>query len=207
MPARGKNWPAALCVRSFCWIEHQFAFFHGAALQRAQLPTLKQSMAIGDWNFRRLVAEWPLPREPVIVSDVSADRLGRFPRWPWRTAASAAGQRPILPRKEGVRKPFATYYREPRIPHPAGAYVRRADHPISQHCIGRVKQAEEALCQAQAEIARVTGEPPMGRVDCSLAHGVINPLPPPLADANTCLRWLAGDTPNLEEARGLPLGS
>jgi C4-dicarboxylate-specific signal transduction histidine kinase len=41
----------------------------------------------------------------------------------------------------------------------------------------------------------------MGELTASLAHEVNQPIAAAVTDANTCLRWLAGDTPNLEEAR------
>lgn len=62
------------------------------------------------------------------------------------------------------------------------------------------EQAEEALRQAQAEIARVSRVTTMGELTASLAHEVNQPIAAAITDANTCLRWLAGDTPNLEEA-------
>ncbi len=41
----------------------------------------------------------------------------------------------------------------------------------------------------------------MGELTASLAHEVNQPIAAAVTDANTCLRWLAGDTPNIEEAR------
>jgi C4-dicarboxylate-specific signal transduction histidine kinase len=41
----------------------------------------------------------------------------------------------------------------------------------------------------------------MGELTASLAHEVNQPIAAASTDANTCLRWLAGDTPNIEEAR------
>src|SRR5205823_8224936 len=63
------------------------------------------------------------------------------------------------------------------------------------------RQGEEALRQAQAELARVSRVTTMGELTASLAHEVNQPIAAAVTDANTCLRWLAADTPNLEEAR------
>jgi PAS domain S-box-containing protein len=66
------------------------------------------------------------------------------------------------------------------------------------------KQAEEgreALRQAQADLARVSRVTTMAELTASLAHDVNQPIAAASSDANTCLRWLAGDTPNIEEAR------
>jgi signal transduction histidine kinase len=41
----------------------------------------------------------------------------------------------------------------------------------------------------------------MGELTASLAHEVNQPIAAAVTNANTCLRWLAGDNPNLEEAR------
>ncbi len=66
------------------------------------------------------------------------------------------------------------------------------------------KQAEEALeClrEAQADLARVSRVTTMGELTASLAHEVNQPIAAAVTNANTCLRWLAGETPNIEEAR------
>jgi len=63
------------------------------------------------------------------------------------------------------------------------------------------KRAEEALRQAQAELAHVNRVTTMGELTASLAHEVNQPIGAAVTNASTCLRWLAGDTPNLEEAR------
>jgi C4-dicarboxylate-specific signal transduction histidine kinase len=63
------------------------------------------------------------------------------------------------------------------------------------------KRAEESLRQAQAELVRVSRVTTMGELTASLAHEVNQPIAAASTNANTCLRWLAGDTPNIEEAR------
>ncbi len=63
------------------------------------------------------------------------------------------------------------------------------------------EEAREALRQAQADLARVSRATTMGELTASLAHEVNQPIAAASTNANTCLRWLAGDTPNIEEAR------
>jgi PAS domain S-box-containing protein len=63
------------------------------------------------------------------------------------------------------------------------------------------KQAEEALRQAQTDLAHASRVTTMGELTASLAHEVTQPIAAAITDANTCLRWLAADSPNLEEAR------
>lgn len=63
------------------------------------------------------------------------------------------------------------------------------------------KMAEEALRQAQADLAHVSRLTTMGELTASLAHEVNQPIAAAVTDANTCLRWLTRDPPDLEEAR------
>src|SRR3979490_1394701 len=68
------------------------------------------------------------------------------------------------------------------------------------------KRAEEALRQAQADLARVTRVNTMAELTASLAHEVNQPISAAVTAANACLSWLARDTPNLEEARAAAMG-
>lgn len=63
------------------------------------------------------------------------------------------------------------------------------------------KRAEEALRKAHADLAHVTRVMTMGELAASIAHEVNQPLSGVVLNGNTCLRWLAGSEPNLEEAR------
>src|SRR5271165_1077065 len=63
------------------------------------------------------------------------------------------------------------------------------------------KHAEEALRQAQAALAHVTRLTTMGEMTASIAHEINQPLSGIVSNGSACLRWLAGDVPNLEEAR------
>ena len=62
-------------------------------------------------------------------------------------------------------------------------------------------RAEEALGQAQSDLARVSRVTTMGELTASLAHEVNQPIAAAVTDANTCLRWLMRDQPDLQEAR------
>jgi PAS domain S-box-containing protein len=63
------------------------------------------------------------------------------------------------------------------------------------------KRAEEALRQAQADLARVSRVNTIGELTASLAHEVNQPIAAAVTNANTCLRWLSRDQPDVEEAR------
>ena len=63
------------------------------------------------------------------------------------------------------------------------------------------KKAEEALRQAQAELAHVSRLTTMGELTASLAHEINQPIAAAVTNAHTCLRWLNRPRPDLEEAR------
>jgi NO-binding membrane sensor protein with MHYT domain/signal transduction histidine kinase len=63
------------------------------------------------------------------------------------------------------------------------------------------KRAEEALREARADLAHVNRVTTMGELTASLAHEVNQPIAAAVTNANTCLRWLTRDQPDLEEAR------
>jgi NO-binding membrane sensor protein with MHYT domain len=69
------------------------------------------------------------------------------------------------------------------------------------------KRADEALRQARADLARVHRATTMAELTASLAHEVNQPIAAVVTNAHACLRWLAGDTPNLDEARAAAIGT
>jgi PAS domain S-box-containing protein len=69
------------------------------------------------------------------------------------------------------------------------------------------KRAESELREALADLAHVNRVTTMGELTASLAHEVNQPITAAVTNANTCVRWLAGDTPNIEEARAAAIRS
>jgi signal transduction histidine kinase len=139
--------------------------------------------------------------EPVIVSDIATD-----PLWAdFRDLALAHGLRacwstPIVSSGGKVLGTFAIYTREPRSPTPdIHNLIEQITH-LASIAIER-EQAEERLSQSQADLARVSRVTTMGELTASLAHEVNQPIAAAVTNANACLRWLAGDIPDLEEAR------
>jgi C4-dicarboxylate-specific signal transduction histidine kinase len=65
------------------------------------------------------------------------------------------------------------------------------------------RRAEEGLRQAQAELARVSRMSAMGELTSSLAHEMNHPIGAMMMNAETCLRWLSNDVPNVERARSI----
>jgi PAS domain S-box-containing protein len=63
------------------------------------------------------------------------------------------------------------------------------------------KRAEQALHQAQATLAHLTRVMTAGELTASIAHEVNQPLAALAANSSACLRWLARQPPDLDEAR------
>ena len=99
------------------------------------------------------------------------------------------------------------------LPNGSVKYVHSVAHPVLDNSgnvieyIGTImditerKRSEEALRQTQADLAHVNRVTTMGELTASVAHEVNQPIAAAVTNAKTCLRWLARDEPNLEEAR------
>jgi len=139
--------------------------------------------------------------EPVIVSDIATD-----PLWAdFRDLALAHGlracwSRPILSSEGKVLGTFAIYYREPRSPTPQDHDLIEQITHLASIAVER-EQAEEAQRQAQADLAHVHRVTTMGELTASLAHEVNQPIAAAVTNANTCLRWLTREHPDVEGAR------
>jgi len=99
--------------------------------------------------------------------------------------------------KDGTRVPVSVM----RVPVTSEAEGSRTAEYAIYHDISDRKQAEEALRKAQGELAHVTRVTTLGEMAASIAHEVNQPLAGIVTNANACRRWLAGATPNLDEAR------
>jgi len=139
--------------------------------------------------------------KPVIVSDIATDPLwADFRDLALAHELRACWSTPILSSAGRVLGTFATYYREPRSPSPPEHNVIERIIHLASIAIER-EQGEEVLRQAQADLARVNRVTTMGELTASLAHEVNQPIAAALTNANTCLRWLTRELPDLEEAR------
>jgi signal transduction histidine kinase len=65
----------------------------------------------------------------------------------------------------------------------------------------RADEERERLRQIQADLARLSRVTTMGELTASLAHEIRQPITAARTNANTCLRWLDRDEPDLAEAR------
>jgi PAS domain S-box-containing protein len=62
------------------------------------------------------------------------------------------------------------------------------------------REAQEALQKAQAELAHVTRLTTLGEMSASIAHEVNQPLAAIGTNGEACLRWLAREVPEIDEA-------
>jgi PAS domain S-box-containing protein len=65
----------------------------------------------------------------------------------------------------------------------------------------RAEEERERLRQTQADLVRVNRVTTIGELTASLAHEVNQPIAAAVTSANSCIRWLAADVPNLDKAR------
>ena len=65
----------------------------------------------------------------------------------------------------------------------------------------RAEEDRERLRQAEADLAYMSRVTTMGELTVSLAHEIKQPMAAAATNANTCLRWLTRDHPDVEEAR------
>jgi len=65
----------------------------------------------------------------------------------------------------------------------------------------RADEQRDKLRQLEADLAHINRVSMLGELTASIAHEVNQPLSGVVSNGSACLRWLAGDRPNLEEAR------
>ena len=80
------------------------------------------------------------------------------------------------------------------------AELAAANEELRQEIADR-KRAEEALRNAQAELAHVNRVMTMGELTASIAHEVNQPLASIIASGDSCTAWLTNEPPNLDKAR------
>jgi PAS domain S-box-containing protein len=101
-------------------------------------------------------------------------------------------------------------------PHSTVKYIHSVGHPILSpsgellQFVGvamdvterkRAEEEHEGLRQALAELGHINRVSMMGELTASLAHEIKQPMFAASTDAETCVRWLARDQPDLAEAQ------
>jgi PAS domain S-box-containing protein len=119
---------------------------------------------------------------------------------------------------EKAKRDKAEFEMDYRIVHPVGEIrdVHLVGHPVLTSSgdlvefVGtvidvterrRAEEQAERLRETRADLAHMNRVTAMGELTASLAHEVNQPIAAAVTDANTCLRWLTRDQPDLGEAR------
>jgi C4-dicarboxylate-specific signal transduction histidine kinase len=69
--------------------------------------------------------------------------------------------------------------------------------------VTEARRLEEQMHQARTELAHVARVTTLGELTAAIAHEVNQPLAALVTSGYACLRWLAGEPPDVEEARSL----
>src|SRR3984885_733483 len=92
---------------------------------------------------------------------------------------------------------------ESGIPRYAGGeFVGYIGSNIDITDLKRAEEERERLRQVQSELAHINRVTTMGELAGSIAHEIKQPISAAHTNAQTCLRWLGRDQPDIEEARG-----
>jgi PAS domain S-box-containing protein len=136
--------------------------------------------------------------------DIATDVETEPEKWRWHRAMLDAHQ------------PFRDFVYSTRSTSGTPVYVRTSGKPFFDargNFLGyrgtatditatiRADHAEQALREAQAELAHVTRVTTLGELTASIAHEVNQPLAAVIANAEACLRWLDRESPGLAAAR------
>ncbi len=141
----------------------------------------KKEEAIGAVAHARMRTVFPTP-----LPDIMAE-LARAGRWEGEL---------VHTRRDGSPVTVASRWSLRRAAPGRPPAVLETNNDITER-----KRAEEALHQAQVELARVTRVTTLGELAASIAHEINQPLAAIVADANACLNWLDADHPRLGQIR------
>src|SRR5207245_4795154 len=137
--------------------------------------------AIGQVSHRLMQTIFPVPLEEITAELKSTGR--------WEGEL-------IHTRRDGTRVVVASRWALQLDERGKPTAVLETNNDITER-----KRAEEALHKAQVELAHVTRVATLGEMTGSISHDVNQPLAAVVTNANACLRWLARQSPNLDEAR------
>ena len=123
---------------------------------------------------------------PAPLAEINAELLGTG-RWEGEL---------IHTKRDGTQVVVASHWSLQRDAQGLPTAILETNNDISER-----KRAEEALRIAQVELTHVTRVTTLGEMTASIAHEIKQPLAAVVTNGSACLRWLAGESPNLDEAR------
>ena len=147
-----------------------------------QLYGWTQAEAIGTVTHARMQTVFPAP-----LPDIMAE-LTRTGRWEGEL---------VHTRRDGTPVVVASRWSLRRGTPGRAPAILETNNDVTER-----KRAEDALHQAQTELARVTRVTTLGELAASIAHEINQPLAAIVADASACLHWLEADPPALDQVRG-----
>jgi PAS domain S-box-containing protein len=100
-------------------------------------------------------------------------------------------------RKDGSTFPVEVH--TSLVSYGSGRFLLMVARDISDRV--QAEEQRDQLRQLEAELAHLDRLTMLGELTASIAHEVNQPLAGVVSNASASLRWLAGDSPNLEEAR------
>ena len=115
---------------------------------------------------------------------------------------AAAGETVLFNRHRHRRKDGSTFPVEVQTSvfwHGGRRFLLKVARNISDRV--QAEEEREKLRQLEADLAHINRVSMMGELAASIAHEVNQPLAGVVSNGSACLRWLAGDVPNLDEAR------
>ncbi len=137
--------------------------------------------AVGTSAHRLLETTFPAP-----LDEINAELL-RTGRWEGEL---------VHKKQDGSRVVVASRWALKRNERGRPAAILETNNDITEH-----KQTQESLRQTQVELARVARVTMLGELTAAIAHEVGQPLTGLVSSGSACLRWLGGETPDLELAR------
>jgi two-component system, LuxR family, sensor kinase FixL len=102
-------------------------------------------------------------------------------------------------KKDGSQVVVASRWSLQRDDRNAPAAILETNNDITAR--RRAEEERERLRLLEADLAHINRVSMMGELAASLAHDIKQPITAAITDANTGLRWLAGEMPDLQEAR------
>jgi len=195
-------------VATGCYCSVVLVDSSGARLEHGAAPTLPASF-IGSIIGRPVnIDSGPCAMAATLNEQVIATDLTTETRWAdykWCPMALAHGIKscwstPISSSAGRILGAFALYHAEPKAPTSLHERLIEQLTHIASIAIER-QLTEDALNSVRSDLTRVARVQSLGVLTASIAHEVNQPLAGIVTNANTCLRMLIADPPNVEGAR------